>query len=100
MPLLNMTIDHKLTQDEAIKRIKTLLSSVKTQFADKISDLYEEWNGHTGKFSFSALNLNVSGTVTVNTSQVELAGNIPLLALPFKGKIESTIKERAETLLA
>lgn len=94
MPKLNVTIDHNLEQYEALKRIKTLLNTMKTQFSDKISNLHEEWDGNTGKFSFSAAKLNVSGMLTVNPSQVELAGNIPLAALPFKGKIESTIKER------
>jgi predicted NBD/HSP70 family sugar kinase len=100
MPKLNMTIPHNLTQDEALKRIKTLLNTVKTQFADTISNLHEEWDGNTGKFSFSAVKLAVSGTLTVNPSQVELAGNIPLAAVVFKGKIESTIKDQGKTLLA
>jgi hypothetical protein len=100
MPKLNMTISHNLTQDEANKRIKTLLNDLKKQFADTISDLHEEWDGNTGTFRFSAAKLNVFGTLTVNTSQVELSGNIPLAALPFKRKIESAIKERAEALLA
>jgi len=41
----------------------------------------------------------VSGTLTVKTSQVEISGNLPFAAILFKGKIESTIKDRAETLL-
>ena len=95
-----MTIPHKLKQDEALKRIKTLLTDVKMQFADKISNLHEEWDGNTGKFSFSAAKLAVSGTLTVNPSQVELAGNIPPAAFFIKGKIESTIKDQVKTLLA
>jgi hypothetical protein len=99
MPKLNVAIDHNLTQDEALKCIKTLLTDVKAQFADKISDLHEEWDGNTGKFSFSAMKFNVSGVLMVSPSQIELAGNIPFPALPFKGKIESTIRDQAKTLL-
>lgn len=100
MAKLNMAVSHRLSQDEALKRIKTLLGEVKTQFADKISDLREEWNGNTGKFSFSAMGFSVSGILTVNLSKVELSGNLPFAASFFKGKIESTLRERAETLLA
>ncbi len=100
MPKLNLAVSHSLTQDEALKRIKNLLSDVKTQFADKISDVHEEWDGNVGKFNFSAMGFPVSGTLTVKTSQVEISGHLPFAAILFKGKIESTIRERAETLLA
>lgn len=100
MPKLSMNISHSLSQDEAIKRIKKLLNDVKTQYADKIGDLHEEWDGNLGKFNFSAMGFPMSGTLTVNTSQVEISGNLPFAAMFFKKKIESTIKDRAETLLA
>ena len=100
MPKLNMSVSHSLTQEEAVKRIKNLLNDVKTQFADKIRDLHEEWDGNVGKFDFSAMGFPVSGTLTVKTSQVDISGHLPFAAILFKGKIESTIRERAETLLA
>ena len=100
MPKINVSVPHSLTQAEAVRRIRNLLADVKTQFADKISDLHEEWDGNMGKFNFSAMGLPVSGMLTVTPSQVELSGNLPFAAMLFKGKIESTIKDRAESLLA
>ena len=100
MPKLNMAVSHRLTQDEAVKRVMNLIKEMKTQFADKINDLHEEWNGNVGKFHFSAMGFPVSGTLTVKTSQVEISGNLPFAAMLFKRKIETTIKDRAETLLA
>ena len=100
MAKLNMAVSHHLTQDEATRRIKSLLGEVKSQFADKISDLREEWNGNAGKFSFSAMGFAVSGTLIVKPAEVELSGNLPFAASFFKGKIESTIRERAQALLS
>jgi hypothetical protein len=100
MPRLNLTVPHHLPQDEALKRIRGLLKDIKTQFADKISDIHEEWSGNIGTFRFSAMGFPVSGSLTVKPSAVELSGDLPLLAAIYKGKIESTIRERAETLLA
>ncbi len=99
MPSLNISVSHRLPQDEALTRIKSLLSQVKTQFADKISDLRESWNGNTGTFSFSAMGFSVSGTLTVRDSEIALESRLPFAALPFKGKIESTLRERATALL-
>jgi hypothetical protein len=62
--------------------------------------LHEEWDGNMSKFHFSAMGFPVSGTLTVKASQVEISGNLPFAAMLFKGKIESTIKDHAEKLLA
>jgi hypothetical protein len=100
MPKFNMTVPHRLTRDEAVKRVKSLLNGVKTRYADQIADLREEWDGDVGKFRFSAMGFPVSGTLTVKPSQVEISGDLPFAAMLFKGKIESTIKDHAEKLLA
>ena len=100
MPMLNMTVPHNLEQNEALTRIKKLLGDVKTQFADKISNLQEDWDGNTGKFQFSAVGLPVSGSLTVKPSTVEISIDLPAAAMLFRGAIESTIRERAAKLLA
>ena len=100
MPKLGMKFIHQLSQDEALKRARGILDQVKTEFADQISNLREEWIENTCQFSFSVKGFSVSGTLTVNSSEVELSGNLPWAVALFGGKIESMIRERAETLLA
>lgn len=100
MPKLNMTVDHSLTQAEALRRVKGLLGDVKIQFADRINDLKEKWTENEGEFSFDAMGFSVSGTLTVTSNTVEIYGKLPFAAAFFKGKIESTIRERAQKLLA
>ena len=100
MATMNMSVPHRLSQDEALNRVKNLLGQVKNQFADKISDLNENWNGNVGTFNFKAMGFAVSGTLTVTPSEVKLDGTIPWAASFFKGKIEATIRERANELLA
>ena len=100
MAQLSMSILHKLSQDEALRRIKNLLTEVKTQFADKISDLHEQWDGNGGTFSFSAMGFSISGVLAVKSDKVELLGKLPFAASFFIGKIEAIIRDRAEKLLA
>jgi hypothetical protein len=95
-----MSVSHHLAQEEALRRIKALLTQVKSQYSDMISDLHEVWEDNIGTFSFRAKGFQVSGVLAVADSRVELAGKIPIMALPFRGMIEDTIRERAETLLA
>jgi putative polyhydroxyalkanoate system protein len=100
MPSLEMSIPHKLTREEARRRIQELLPKMKNDYGDQIKNLQEEWNGDTGSFSFSVMGFAVSGTLTVNDSSVDLDGNLPFAAAFFKGKIKSVIEEKAQEVLA
>ncbi|HEX3385519.1 MAG TPA: polyhydroxyalkanoic acid system family protein [Mucilaginibacter sp.] len=99
MPTLEMTIPHSLPQQEALQRIKKLLSETKRDHGDKIQDLAETWNGNEGNFSFKAQGYDISGTLTVNPSSVELKGKIPFAVSLFKGRITRMINEKAAELL-
>jgi predicted NBD/HSP70 family sugar kinase len=100
MPRLHLSIPHQLPVAEALKRIKTLISESKKQFGDKVTDVEEHWDGNRGTFSFTAMGFTVSGTLDVKKKEVELDGNLPWAALPFKRRIEETIREKGEELLS
>lgn len=100
MPSLDMSVPHSLGKEEARKRIQDLLPKMKSDYADQIKDLQEEWDGDTGRFSFSIMGFPVSGTLRVNDSSVDLDGNLPFAAAFFKGKIKTVIEEKAQQILA
>jgi hypothetical protein len=99
MAKIHIEVKHKLTEAEALKRIKKLLKEVKDEYGGKISNLKEKWQGTEGTFSFQVLKYPISGTLNVTGKNVELEGDIPWSLGLFKGKIEKIIKERAEDLL-
>ena len=100
MPSMTITVPHELTQDEAMSRIKNLLTEVKREHGDRVSDLRESWTDAGGEFSFKAMGFSLSGTLKVRPGEVEMKGNYPLAAMPFKGKIEQLVRDRATQLLA
>ena len=100
MPKMSVVVPHRLSEEEALRRIKGLLADLKDQYADRFTDLQETWSGNDGWFSLKAMGFNVSGALSVKPSQVELTGDLPFAAMPFKGRIEQVIRERAERLLA
>lgn len=99
MPSMTITVPHQLSQEEAMGRIKRLLGEVKNDYGDRVTDLKENWTDTGGEFSLRAMGFNISGTLQVKPGEIELKGNYPFAAMPLKGKIESTIRERAEQLL-
>jgi hypothetical protein len=100
MSSLKLSIPHQLTQQEALSRIKNLLSRLKKEQRDKVSNVSEEWNGETGNFSFTAKGFDLSGAITVHPSAIDIHAKIPMALAFFKGKIKSVIEEEAKELLA
>ena len=99
MPKLEIKIQNNLSQSEALTRIQRFLPELAVQHSDRISDLEESWSGKIGEFKFKISGFKVSGSVTVEDTYVLINGNIPWMAVPFKGQIESTIRQHAEALL-
>jgi hypothetical protein len=100
MPSLNITVPHRLDQDEAMRRIQGLLTEIKRDYGDRVTDVREAWRDDGGDFAFRAMGFSVSGSLQVRPGEVVLKGDYPLAARPFKGRIESMIRDRAEQLLA
>jgi hypothetical protein len=94
-----MSIPHNQPEDEAMRRIKNEMANLKTQFADKIDGLEENWEGNTCKFSLSVRGFSGSGTMIVKPSEISIAGELPFFAVVFKKQIELTIRDRLGKLL-
>lgn len=100
MPSIQVTVHHKLTEHEAMARIKTLVTKLKHEHGDKISGIEEDWHARSGKFQFNFQGFNLSGNVQLHPGTVEIHGKLPLAVSLFRGKIKEVIKEKASELLA
>lgn len=99
MSQLNIDIPHQLSQEEALARIKNLLSNLKEEQKDVISDVSENWQGPKGDFSFSAKGFNLAGNIEVNPSNVSINADLPFALSFFKGMIGNVITQKATALL-
>ena len=95
---MDLTVAHCFSQDEALRRTHGLLEKIQKQFAGKISDLQQEWDGNTNTFGFSVMGFSVSGKLTVEPSEVKLTAALPFAAVFFKREIEAVIREQLENL--
>jgi len=100
MPKIDVSVPHRLAQQEAMSRIKGLVHQLKAEHGATLGDLREEWTADTGTVSFSAMGFALSGTVAVTPGDVRVSGDLPLAASFFKNQIEATIRDRAAALLA
>lgn len=100
MPAIKTSVPHTLGTDEAKKRITHLITESKTKFGNSVTDVEESWSENRGTFRFKAMGFSVSGNLQVEPSTVQVEINLPFAALPFKGRVENEISNRAKELLA
>lgn len=99
MPSLNLSVAHSLSQEEARERLQRFLEVVKSQYGEHVNNLEEEWNDEFVRFAFSAMGFSTSGKMTISHEEVVVDSKIPLAAMMFRGKIESTIREQLTRVL-
>ena len=100
MSKLSLNIPHSQTQEEALSRVKQLLSRLQEEQKGTVTNVQENWNGTNGDFSFSAKGFTIAGTIQVKENEVQLESDLPFAVALFKGQIASLITEKAKALLA
>ena len=100
MPKIDLSVAHQLGQEEAKKRIASLIADSRNRFAGRVSNAAESWNGYVDAFSFEAMGFSVSGKLEVQAAQVVIEMHLPWAAYPFKARIEQEILTHARQLLA
>lgn len=96
---MNIRINHNLQLFDAVVCAKNILDNLREEHSDKISNVVQRWTGNVSKFSFRLKNFNVTGTINVSDSYVEISGRLPFAAMMFKGLIENTVKNNAQKML-
>jgi hypothetical protein len=100
MPSLSIKVPHSLSAEEATSRLKSFFEKLKERHADKMSNLEESWEGNRLAYAFSTFGFNIKGDMNVEPNEVAVNGTLPFAAMMFKGKIEQSVREELEKVLA
>jgi hypothetical protein len=96
---LVVSIPHRLGKDEALRRMKTGLDSVRTQYAQFIRVNEEVWSGDRLAFSVTAMKQQVSGILDVFEDHVRLEVTLPWLLGRLAHGIQSVIRKKGTLML-
>lgn len=99
MPQLSLEVAHELGQEEAARRLKDRIALASDAYGSQVSELSQQWNGHTFTFGFHAMGMKIAGTVAVEHEKVKVAASIPLAAMLFKKTIEDRVRLEVGSLL-
>ncbi len=96
---LTVSIPHRLGKAEAMRRLKTGLSSAQTDYKNFFTVQEETWEGDTLTFRLSALGQAASGVIDVREDHVQLEVQLPWLLHRIAEKAQSVIQARGKVLL-
>lgn len=99
MAKISISVPFVIGQDEALRRVKTLLPEIQKEHEKDLTDFTEEWDGNSCKFSFRGMGIKIAGALLVGPASLDIAATVPFPASLAAGKIDAAIRERAKKLL-
>ena len=93
MAKIQFSVPHDHGKDDAIKALKSFSKKMRANLPEGVSDVQENWVAPDQlEFSIQGMGMTVTGQLIAADDHVELNGNLPFAALPFRGMIESQLK--------
>jgi len=96
---LFVSIPHRLGKDEAVRRLKSGVSTLRTNYGHLFNVQEETWTGDRLEFRVSALAQAVGGTIDVFDDHVNLEVVLPWLLAAIAEKIQPLIRKEGTLML-
>lgn len=94
-----VSIPHKLGREEAVRRMKAGLGSIKSQYGQLLQVNEEIWSGDRLAFRITAMKQQASGSIDVADDHVRLEVMLPWLLAGLAHGAQAMIRERANRML-
>ena len=96
---LTVTIPHRLGKEEAMRRLKHGLGSVRTNWGHVLTIQEETWTGDRLQFQVSALGQSASGSIDVRDNGVDLVVFLPWLLAKLASAIQPLVRKEGTLML-
>jgi hypothetical protein len=97
-PLI-VSIPHHLGREEALRRIKSGISTARTNYSSFLAIHEETWSGDRLAFNMSVLGQSASGLMDIADDHVRLEITLPWLLAKFAEKLTPAIRKETTLLL-
>ena len=94
-----VSIPHRLGKEEAIRRLKSGLGKMRTDFGHLLAVQEEIWTGDHLQFQVRALGQAASGIIDVAEDHVRLEVTLPWLLAKLAEKIQPMIRKEGTLML-
>ncbi len=97
-PLI-VSIPHRLGKEEAVRRLKSGLGNVRTNWSHVFAIQEETWTGDHLQFQVSALGQSASGSIDVLDDQINLVVFLPWLLAKLAAAIQPLVRKEGTLML-
>ena len=94
-----VTIPHRLGKQEAVRRLKTGFSNVRSNFGESFVVVKDAWEGDHLDFRASLLGQTTTGTVDVADDHVRLEVQLPWVLSLLAGKAKALVQKEGKLML-
>jgi hypothetical protein len=96
---LVVSIPHRLGKDEAVRRLKSGLSTARANYSHIFNVQEETWTGEHLQFQVSALGQAASGSIDVMDDHVNLVVFLPWLLAKLAAAIQPLLRKEGVLML-
>jgi putative polyhydroxyalkanoate system protein len=96
---LTVTISHKLTRQEAVRRLQNGIARIRNK-GGVAASIEDEWTGDSATFKATALFQTISGRVQVLDDAVRVEVDLPWLLSRVSEKVKKQIEQRGTKMLS
>ena len=96
---LTVSIPHRLGKEEALRRLKSGLAGVRTNFGHLLTVEEESWTGDRLQFRVRALGQAASGSIDVADGYVHLVVFLPWLLAKLADAVQPLIRKEGSLML-
>jgi putative polyhydroxyalkanoate system protein len=100
MQKLTASIPHRLTREEARRRIQGEIAKLRQQHGHLLHGVNESWSGDRLDFSLSAMGQSVAGNLLVGDHAVDIEVELPWLLALLAGPVKQRVEREGRVLLS
>ncbi len=96
---ITINVPHKLTREDARRRIDSGFAKVQEQVTGKTLEMEQSWQGDTMQFTAAAMGQNITGRLNVEDTQVKIEVDLPWILAKLSGAFSDKLKKQTQLLL-
>ena len=96
---IKIAIPHRLSREEASRRLQTGFSDFKKQYASNLAQMDDRWTGDHMDFKASAFGQSITGRIDVRDTTVDVEVDLPWLFAVLAEKITGQVQQAGQKLL-
>ena len=98
MPIVTVSVPHSHDPADVKTRAEPHIEKMVDDFEGH--DLEMEWTDNKGEFSFKSMAFTINGEVEIDTEQITVNVDLPIMAMIFKDKVEKAINKNLSRAVA